>query len=115
MIIALLAGVVFLFLQALFPDLPFTEQQTVIFAGLIGAYILGEGLEGARIQDNIKAVLSSHKFQALFAGLLMIAIKSFFPNLPLTEELLTELITILGALILGAGVQGAIGNVTAQG
>jgi hypothetical protein len=108
MIIALLAGIVFIFLQALFPDLPFTEEQTVIFAGLIGAYILGEGLEGKRIADNIKASLRSHKLQALIAGLLVITIKSFFPNFPLSEEQLTQIVAILATLILGAGVQGAI-------
>lgn len=107
-IIALLAGIVFVFLQALFPDLPFTEDQTIIFAGLIGAYIIGESLEGQRFADNIKAALRSHKLQALLAGLVLITFQSFFPNFPLTETQLTEIIAILASLILGTGVQGAI-------
>lgn len=115
MIIALIAGIVFIFLQAIFPELPFSEEQTLIFAGLIGAYILGEGLEGGRIADNLKAVLRSHKFQALIAGLAMIAIKSFFPNFPLTEEQLTEIVAILGVLIVGTGVQGMVENVSPKG
>jgi len=115
MIIALIAGIVFILLQAIFPDLPFTENQVIVFAGLIGAYILGEGLEGGRIADNLKLVLKSHKFQALIAGLLVIGIKSFFPNFPLTEEQLTEIVAILGALIVGAGVEGVVQDVSFKG
>ena len=115
MIIALVAGIVFILLQAVFPDLPFTEDQTLIFAGLIGAYILGEGLEGGRIADNLKLVLKSHKFQALIAGLIIIAINSFFPNFPLSEEQLTQIIAIIAALIVGAGVEGVVENVSPKG
>lgn len=115
MIIALLAGFLFIFLKAIFPDLPFTEDQTIVFLGLIGSYIFGEGLEGSRIGDNLKAVLRSHKFQALAAGLIVITIKSVFPNFPLTEAQLTEIISILAVLILGAGVQGAVNNVSPRG
>lgn len=114
-IIALIAGVVFILLQAIFPELPFTEQQTIIFAGLIGAYIIGESLEGGRIADNIKKALTSHKLQALIAGLLTISIKSFFPDFPLTEVQLTEIVAILATLILGTGVEGAVSNVSAKG
>jgi peptidoglycan/LPS O-acetylase OafA/YrhL len=112
MIIALLAGIIFIVLNAFFPTLPFTEDQTIIFIGLIAAYILGEGLEGVRIADNLKYALRSHKLQALVAGLIIVAVKSFLPNFPLTEAQLTELISILAVLILGAGVQGAIDNAT---
>jgi hypothetical protein len=115
MIIALVAGIIFILLQAIFPDLPFSENQVLVFAGLIGAYILGEGLEGGRIADNLKLALKSHKFQALIAGLLMIAIKSFFPNFPLTEEQLIEIIAIFGALIIGAGVEGLFENLSTKG
>lgn len=108
MIIALLAGIIFIILQAIFPDMPFTEQQTLVFAGLIGAYILGEGLEGARIKDNLKLALKSHKLQALIAGLIVIGIKSLFPNFPLSEEQLTQIIAILMTLIVGAGVSGVV-------
>ena len=87
----------------------------LIFAGLIGAYILGEGMEGVRIKDNLMLAFRSHKFQALLAGLLAIALKSLFPNFPLSEEQLVEIVGILAALILGAGVSGAIDNVSFKG
>jgi len=112
MIIALIGGLLFILLKAIFPALPFTEEQTIAFLALIGAYILGEGLEGNRIADNLKAVLKSQKFQALVAGLIVVIFKSLFPNLPITEVQLTEIISILAVLILGAGVQGAVNNVS---
>jgi len=115
MIIALVAGIVFILLQAIFPELPFTENQVLVFAGLIGAYILGEGLEGGRIADNLKTALKSHKFQALIAGLIVIGIKSFFPNFPLTEEQLQQIIAIFGALIIGTGIEGVVENVSPKG
>jgi len=110
MIIALVGGILFLALQALFPKLPFTEEQTLVFVGLIGAYILGEGLEGQRIRDNFRAVLRSHKFWSLVAGLLVILLKSFWPNFPVTEAQITDLVFILGTLILGSGIQGALNS-----
>jgi uncharacterized membrane protein YdjX (TVP38/TMEM64 family) len=112
MIFALIGGLLFIILKAIFPDLPFTEDQTIVFVGILCVYIIGEGLEGNRIADNLKAVLKSQKFQALVAGLIVVTVKSFFPNLPITDQQLTEIITILSVLILGAGVQGAISNVT---
>jgi len=108
MIIALLAGIIFIILQAIFPDLPFTEPQMIVFAGLIGAYIIGEGLEGARIKDNLIMALKSQKFQALLAGLIAIAVKSFFPNFPLSDEQLTQIVAILATMIVGAGVSDAL-------
>ena len=95
-------------MKIFFPDLPFTEEQTILFIGLIGSYILGEGLEGERIKDNFKLALRSHKLQALLAGLIIVTLRSFLPNLPITEAQLTELIAILASLILGAGVQNLV-------
>ena len=108
MIIALFAGIIFILLKVFFPSLPFTEDQTILFIGLIGSYILGEGLEGQRIKDNFMLALRSHKLQALVAGLIIVTVRSFLPNLPITEAQLTEVIAILASLILGAGVQNLV-------
>jgi len=103
MIFALLGGVVFIVLQAVFPQLPFTEEQTLLFFGLIAAYILGEGIGGAVIGDNLKAVLMSQKFQALIVGLFVALLKGFFPNLLIPDETLVAAAGALMAFIIGAG------------
>lgn len=105
MIFALLGGILFLVLQAVFPQLPFTEEQTLLFMGLIGAYILGEGLSGKTIGDNLASILKSQKFQALVAGIIMTAIKAFYPNLPMSDAELTALIASFMVFIIGSGAQ----------
>lgn len=105
MIFAILGGFVFLLLQAIFPDLPFTEEQNVMFFGLIAAYALGEGLSGRTIGDNLLTMLKSQKFQALVAGLLVTLVKGFFPNLAITDDQLLAFAITLMAFIVGAGAQ----------
>ena len=105
MIFALLAGVLFLVLQAIFPQLPFTESQTILFMGLIGAYVLGEGLSGKTVGDNLASVFKSQKFQVLVAGIIVSAIKAFFPNFPIGDVELTALVLSFMAFIIGAGAQ----------
>lgn len=115
MLFALVAGVLFLFLQTIFPDLPFTEEQTIAFFGLIAAYLIGEGLEGERIRDNFKAMLMSWKFRSLAAGILLIVIKAFWADAPLSEEQLISLLEIISALIVGVGASGAVGRLSQRG
>lgn len=108
MLFALVAGLVFLALKAIFPDLPFTEDQTVAFFGMLAAYLVGEGLEGPRVADNFKAMLKSWKFRSLIAGVVVLLAKAFWADFPLTEEQVIQGIEMLSALIVGAGAQGAI-------
>lgn len=115
MLFALGAGLVFLALQAIFPDLPFTEEQTIAFFGLIAAYLIGEGLEGERIRDNFKAMLMSWKFRSLAAGVLLVVIQAFWSDSPLTEEQLISLLEIISALIVGVGAAGAVSKVSQRG
>jgi len=103
MIFALLGGILFLVIQAIFPELPFTEEQTVLFMGIIAAYILGEGIGGAVIGDNLLSMLKSQKFQALVAGLLVAFVKVFLPDLPISDVELTALVIAIMTFILGAG------------
>ena len=108
MLIALIAGLLVVLLQVFFPDLPFTGDQFNAFLLLIGAYIVGEGLEGDRIKDNFAKLIKSNKFHALLAGLIIWSAKIFYPDLAITEDQIFNLITVLASLIFGAGVQGAV-------
>jgi hypothetical protein len=105
MIFALLAGIVFLVLQAVFPELPFTESQTILFMGLIGAYVLGEGISGKTVGDNLASVFKSQKFQALIAGIIVSGFKAFFPSFPISDVELTAVVISFMAFIIGAGAQ----------
>jgi hypothetical protein len=103
-----LAGLVFLVLNAIFPDLPFSEETTIAFFGMIAAYLVGEGLEGPRVADNLKAMLKSWKFRSLVAGVIVLVAKAVWVDFPLSEEQVVQGIEMLSALIIGAGAQGAI-------
>ena len=105
MIFAMLGGILFLAAQAVFPDLPFTEGQTVMFVGLIGAYVLGEGISGRTIGDNFLTIFKSQKFQALIAGLLVAVVKGFMPNLAISDTELIAFVVAIMAFIVGAGAQ----------
>ena len=108
MLIALIAGLLVVLLQVFFPDLPFTGDQFNGFLLLIGAYIVGEGLEGDRIKDNFGKLIRSNKFHALLAGLIIWMAKAFYPDLAITEDQVFNLVAVLASLIFGAGVQGAV-------
>ena len=103
--LALLAGLAFLLLQAFFPDLPFTEEQTIAFVAMIAAYMVGEGLEGERIIENLKQLLLSRKFLATIAGLTVLIVQAFFPNFAVTAEHLTELLVLVIGIVLNAGLE----------
>ena len=113
LLFALVAGIIFLALKAVFPDLPFTEESTVAFFGLIAAYLLGEGLEGPRIMDNFKAMLKSWKFRSLLAGVIVLVAQSLWVDFPLNEEQVIQAIEMLSALIVGLGANGAIATFAA--
>ena len=108
MIFALLGGIVFLVVKGVFPDLPFSEESTIAFFGLIAAYILGEGLSGQRIGDNLKELLKSQKFISLLAGLLLVFIRIFLPQFKMGDAEFISLIALLATFITGAGVSNAI-------
>jgi hypothetical protein len=113
MLFALVAGIVFMALNAVFPDLPFSEESTVAFFGLIAAYLVGEGLEGPRVADNFKAMLNSWKFRSLVAGVVVLITKAVWADFPLTEEQVIQAIEMFSALILGAGASGAVSRLGA--
>jgi hypothetical protein len=106
--IALLAGLLFLLAQVLFPNLPFTEEQSIAFVGMIFAYIVGEGLEGKRIIENLVQLVKSRKFIATVAGLVVIIVQAYFPEFKVTAEHLTELLVLVVGIVFNAGIEAYI-------
>jgi len=105
MIFAALGGILFLVLQAIFPQLPFTEEQTIAFMVLIAGYIIGEGIGGRVIGQNLKTMLASQKFQALLAGLIVTLIRTFVPNFFISDDQLLALLIPVIAFMVGSGIQ----------
>jgi hypothetical protein len=105
MLFAALGGMAFLILQVIFPNLPFTNDQIVAFAGLIAVYIVGEGLDAGEVKAGFAALVRSSKFLAVLAGLAVLVAQWIWPDFPISSDLLVK---ILEALILGAGAQGAL-------
>ncbi len=54
--------------------------------------------------------LKSRKFWALIAGALVIVLRAYVPNLPLSDETLNNMILLLVAYILGTGLEDAGAN-----
>lgn len=105
MIVALVGGIVFIILKSVFPQIPITEEQTILFIGLIGAYILAEGISGKSINNGVMDILKSQKFQALVVGLIVTLAKGFFPNLKISDTDLAALIGSVMLFLIGAGTQ----------
>jgi len=104
-ILALLGGFLFLVLQIIFPSMKFTEEGTIMFLGLIGAYIIGEGISNQKIGQGFKDLIKSQKFQALSAGLFIVLIKGFFPTIEITEEQLIGIVGLFSTFIISAGAK----------
>ena len=104
--IALLAALVFMLALVFFPDLPFTEEQTLVFFGLLAAYLVGEGLEGKRIIENFKQLIGSRKSQTTVTRLIIIFVQAWNPDFPIGADKLTELFVVLAGIILGSGAEG---------
>jgi len=105
MLLALGGGIVFMILQVLFPSMKLDETQTLMFIGLIGSYIVGEGLSSKQLGEGFKDLFKSQKFQALLAGVLVLVVQGIFPNAKVSEESVMSIIALLGTFILSAGVK----------
>lgn len=105
MIFALLGGILFLVLQVVFPSMKFTEEGTIMFLGLIGSYIVGEGISKQELGLGFKELFKSQKFQALSAGLIFVIINGIFPNFVITEEQVIGIVGLISTFILSAGVR----------
>jgi hypothetical protein len=105
MLLALGGGILFMILQVLFPSMVLDESQTLMFMGLLGAYIVGEGVSSQQLGQGFKDLFKSQKFQGLMAGILLIVIQAIFPNMNISEEQVMTLIGLLGTFILSAGIK----------
>jgi len=59
------------------------------------------------MDSKLKALLASRKFWAALIGTVLISVKAFRPDFPLSEAELTNIVYVLVAYILGTAVEGA--------
>jgi hypothetical protein len=55
--------------------------------------------------SKLKYLLTSRKFWAALVGLLMITLKAWHPDFPLTEEQITDFVYLLIAYITGTALE----------
>jgi len=60
--------------------------------------------------DKLKALLASRKFWAALVGVVLVAVKAYRPDFPLTEEQLTNVVYVIIAYILGTAVETGMKN-----
>lgn len=97
-------ALIFMLIKVVIPEFPVTEDQMLVIMAIFGSYILGESFEGVRVGDNLKLLIKSHKFQATLAGLILVLVKSFYPEFPVSEEQLLMIIGIIVTFVVGNGI-----------
>jgi len=60
--------------------------------------------------DKFKLLFASRKFWAALIGLVLVVVRAFVPDFPLSEELLTDAVYLLVAYILGTGLESSLGS-----
>ncbi len=57
--------------------------------------------------QKLKLLLGSRKFWAAVIGLILVIVKAYRPDFPLSEEQLTGIVGVLAAYILGVAIEDA--------
>ena len=57
------------------------------------------------LDSKWKAVLTSRKFYAMFAGIVFVLLKAYVKDFPLTEEQVTTVVGLLMAYIVGTALE----------
>lgn len=57
--------------------------------------------------EKVKELLRSRKFWAALVGLVMVVVRGFDADFPLSEEQVTSLVALLAAYILGTALEGS--------
>lgn len=60
--------------------------------------------------QKLVELLSSRKFWAALVGLVVIILKAYRPDFPVSEEEITNLVAVLAAYILGTAISNAAGK-----
>ncbi len=65
--------------------------------------------------QKLVELLSSRKFWAALVGLVVIILKAYQPDFPVSEEEITNLVAVLAAYILGTAISNVAGKMKSAG
>jgi hypothetical protein len=93
-------AIVFVLLTAYVPVIATKLDQTAVIGAVVAlaSFIVAESVAG---QSVGWAILKQFKFWALFASLGFIFVRAFVPNFLVSESLVQDLITAIGAASVG--------------
>ena len=107
---AALVGLILITATAFLPTLPDINAPLVELASLVSAYILGTALEAnpKPVQEMIAGLVKSRKFWATLAGLLVVIIRLFKPDFPLSDDQMIAIVLTLSTYTFGTGLQDSL-------
>lgn len=65
--------------------------------------------------EKTRFLLGSRKFWATLIGLVLVVLRAFYPDFPISEEQVTNLIYVLVAYILGVAIEDGGRGMSASG
>ncbi len=103
---AALTGLAFVILRAALPGFPLDEGQVTEVLFVLASFIAAEAVEnaGGRPRLDVRAVLRSRKFWAALVAIAFVLVRAVWPNFPLDEAAVEQLVWVAAAYVLGVGV-----------
>ena len=103
---ATLTGLAFVILRALLPGFPLDQAQVTEVLFVLASFIAAEAVEsaGGRPKLDVGAVLRSRKFWAALVGIAFVLLRAVWPDFPLDEAAVGQLVWVVVAYVLGVGV-----------
>jgi hypothetical protein len=99
-VIALALAMVFIGIKAFFPVLPFSQGDVIAAVVALIAFIASASVGNVPSYIDI---LSAPRFYILLVSLAFVFVHAYAPNFPITQDMLIELITAIGAVSVGTG------------
>ncbi len=103
---AALSGLAFVILRAALPGFPLDEGQVAEVLFVLASFIAAEAVEnaGGRPKLDVGAALRSRKFWAALVAIAFVLLRAVWPDFPLDEAAIEQLVWVVAAYVLGVGV-----------
>lgn len=106
---SVLITLILVIVLAFFPGFPDIGEAATEIAFITAAYIFGTAIDPrTEWKSKLLGIFRSRKFYAALAGLIVIFIKQYMPDLEISEEQITAVIITLSTFIIGSGLEDKI-------